>query len=68
MTNLDQAWSAWRALSRAERAQFLVLLREAYGREREARARANGGGACGERPSSLGQLALSESDIERLRA
>lgn len=47
---------------------FLVLLREAYGREREARVRAKGGDACGERPSSLGQLALSESDIERLRA
>jgi hypothetical protein len=36
MTNLEQTWRAWRVLSRADRARFLVMLREAYSREHEA--------------------------------
>jgi hypothetical protein len=52
MTNLQQAWGAWRTLSQAERARFLMLLRETYAREREAVLRRNGGGY-GVRATSL---------------
>jgi hypothetical protein len=64
MNRLELAWSAWRALPRTERAQFLVLLREQYAREREAVVRENGGGADGARVSSLGELTLTEADLE----
>src|SRR5437879_958115 len=47
MTKLDRAWWAWRAPSKTERAQFLVLLREAYGRERAAAVRKRGNAAHG---------------------
>lgn len=42
MNRLELAWSAWRALSRAERAQFLVLLREAYSRVALSSLQTNG--------------------------
>ena len=38
MTELEQAWRAWRSLSRPDRSKFLSLLRQAYAREREAAA------------------------------
>jgi hypothetical protein len=63
MNKLELAWSAWRALGKVERAQFLVLLREAYCREREVVVRANGGGAPGARVSSLRELTLSEAEL-----
>jgi hypothetical protein len=63
MNRLELAWSAWRALPRTERAQFLVLLREAYCREREAVVRENGGSAHGVRVSRLTDLTLREDDL-----
>ncbi len=45
MTKLDRACWAWRELSKADRARFLAMLREAYCREREAVVKAHGGGA-----------------------
>ncbi|MDA9503475.1 hypothetical protein XI09_01190 [Bradyrhizobium sp. CCBAU 11386] len=67
MTNLDQVWQAWRALSRADRARFLTLLREAHGRERKAVMRENGGGEHGLRVSRLADLTLTEADLQRPR-
>jgi hypothetical protein len=63
MTKLDRAWWAWRELSRADRARFLAMLREAYSREREAVVKAHGGGAQGARVSSLWELTLCEADL-----
>lgn len=36
MSALEQVWRGWRTLSRADRARFLIMLRDAYAREREA--------------------------------
>ncbi|TAI62686.1 hypothetical protein CWO89_28380 [Bradyrhizobium sp. Leo170] len=66
MTNLDRAWWAWRALSKTERAQFLVLLREAYGRERAAAIQKRGSVAHGRELSGLPELTLTEDDLRRL--
>jgi hypothetical protein len=62
MTKLDRAWWAWQALSGADRARFLMLLRETYCREREAVVKAHGR-AQGARVSSLRDLTLSEADL-----
>ncbi|MGY4287745.1 hypothetical protein ACVWXO_006965 [Bradyrhizobium sp. LM2.7] len=67
MTKLDQAWWAWRALSKAERAQFLVLLREAYGRERAAAVRKRGNAAHGRKVFCLAELTLADEDLRRLQ-
>jgi hypothetical protein len=68
MNKLEHAWSAWRALSRVDRAQFLILMRESYAREREATRRRNGGGEThGVRVSRLADLSLSEADLVRAR-
>ncbi|KWV50490.1 hypothetical protein AS156_14290 [Bradyrhizobium macuxiense] len=66
MSSLEQTWRAWRGLSRADRARFLSLLREAYSRERQATVAANGG-TRGATVSSLGELALTGADLQRLR-
>ncbi len=66
MTNLDRAWWAWRALSKAERARFLVLFREAYLRERAAAVRKRGNAANGREPLGLPELTLTEADLRRL--
>ena len=63
MNRLELAWSAWRALSRIERAQFLHLLRGEYAAEREAVRRANGRGAHGARVENLRELTLTEADF-----
>ena len=65
MNKLDRAWWAWRELSKADRARFLTMLREAYSQERETVVRANGGGAYGAMASSLGDLQLSEAALRR---
>ena len=67
MTKLDRAWWAWRELSRTDRARFLIMLREAYCREREAVVKAHGGGAQGARVSSLWDLTLTEADFRAAR-
>jgi hypothetical protein len=67
MTDLEQTWRAWRALSRADRARFLTLLRETYARERETVLRTNGGGVRGVRATSLADVLLTEADLQRLR-
>jgi len=67
MNRLEVAWSAWRALSRIERAQFLHLLRGAYAAEREAVRRANGRAGYAATVPSLGEVALTEADLQRLR-
>ena len=67
MSKLDRAWWAWRALSKTERAQFLVLLRETYGRERAAAVRKRGNAAHGREASGLSELALTENDLRRLK-
>jgi hypothetical protein len=60
MTELEQTWRAWRALSRADPARFLMMLREAYSREREMARRRNGGGEThGVRVSRLADLSLT---------
>ncbi|MGJ5049949.1 hypothetical protein ACQR09_23020 [Bradyrhizobium oligotrophicum] len=68
MTTLDQAWTAWRALNRIDRAKFLGMIREAYAREREAAAWERSK-ACG-RPVArfLGGLSLTEDDLEAAAA
>lgn len=66
MTKLDQAWWAWQALSRTEKARFLVLFREHYARQRAA-VRKNGHVAQGARVSSLTDLTLTEADLQRAR-
>lgn len=66
MTNLEQTWRAWRSLSRADRARFLVMLRETYSREREATVRANGRAGYAATVPSLGELTLTEADLQRL--
>jgi ketosteroid isomerase-like protein len=43
MTNLEQVWRQWEALSRRDRTAFLTLLRQDYARQREAVVRANSG-------------------------
>jgi hypothetical protein len=63
MTKLDRALWAWRELSRADRARFLMLLRETYCQEREAVVKAHGGGAQGARVLSLAELTLTEEDF-----
>lgn len=65
MTNLDQVWQAWRALSRVDRARFLIMLRDAYARDREAVVRQHGIGADGVRVSRLSDLSLREADLQR---
>lgn len=68
MTKLDQAWTAWQALSRTDRARFLACLRDAYAREREA--------AVWERSSARGVrvsrfsdfLSLTEADFQAAAA
>lgn len=67
MTSLDQVRQAWRALSRADRARFLMMLRDAYAREREAVVRQHGRGADGVRISRLSDLSLGEADLQRPR-
>jgi len=67
MTKLEQAWRAWRALSRPDRYRFLSLLRGAYAQEREAAQRQHGGRADGVRVTRLSDLALSEADFQRHR-
>jgi hypothetical protein len=66
MTKLDRAWWAWRALSKTERTQFLVLLREAYGRQRAAAVRKRGNAAHGREVLGLLELTLTEEDLRRL--
>jgi uncharacterized protein YjiS (DUF1127 family) len=66
MASLEQVWREWRALSRADRARFLMMLREAYGREREMARRRNGGGATHDaKVESLRDLTLSEADFRQ---
>jgi hypothetical protein len=62
-------YRGWKSLSRRDRARFLVLLREALCQEREATVvrRNGGGGAVGATASSLGELTLSEPELDRLR-
>ena len=68
MTNLEQVWRAWKALSRRDRAVFLTLLRQDYARQREVVVRENGGGAAhGVRVSRLADLSLTETDLQRPR-
>jgi hypothetical protein len=68
MTKLEQVWRQWETLSRADRARFLMMLREAYSREREMARRRNGGGEThGVRVSRLADLSLSEADLVRAR-
>lgn len=67
MTALEQVWRGWRALSRADRARFLIMLRDAYARDREAVVRQHGGGADGVRVSRLSDLSLREADLQRPR-
>jgi hypothetical protein len=66
MSDLEQAWRSWRALSRRDRSKFLTMLRTAYGREREAVIRQHAGGTIGERVTRLADLTLTETDLERL--
>jgi hypothetical protein len=66
MSDLEQAWRAWRALSRPDRYKFLSLLRGAYAQEREAVLRRHGR-ADGVRVTTLSDLALSEADFQRHR-
>ncbi|WP_454616495.1 hypothetical protein [Bradyrhizobium cenepequi] len=66
MSKLNQAWSAWLALSKTERAQFLALLRQVYGRERAVALRKRGNAAHGGEVLGLLELTLTEDDLRRL--
>jgi hypothetical protein len=66
VTKLDRAWWAWRALSKTERAQFLVLLRETYARERAVAIRKRGNAAHDKDVLGLSELTLTEEDLWRL--
>ncbi len=63
-SRLETAWRAWRSLSSVDRARFLILLREAYARQREAVLRRHGGGDA-VRASSLTDLRVSKADLQR---
>lgn len=65
MTELERAWRAWRVLSRRDRAVFLSLLRQSYAQQRAAAVWRRGGGRDG-RGSRLADVALSETDLQRL--
>jgi hypothetical protein len=66
MTDLERTWRLWKSLSRADRARFLVLLRETPCQEREATmVRRNGGEAIAATSSSLRELTLTEADLQR---
>lgn len=65
MTELERAWREWRSLSRRDRAAFIMLLRQDYAQERAAAVRRRGGGR-GRRGSRLADVALSETDLQRL--
>jgi hypothetical protein len=67
MTKLEQAWWAWRALSRTEKARFLTLFREHYARQRGMTMRKNGYAAHDVRLSNLMDLTLTEADLQRRR-
>lgn len=67
MSALEQVWRGWRTLSRADRARFLIMLRDAYAREREAVVRQHARGADGVRGSRLSDLSLDEADFQRPR-
>lgn len=66
MTELERAWRAWRVLSRTDRARFLALFRGAYAQERAEAVRRRFGRR-GERRSRPESVALSETDLRRLR-
>ena len=66
MSDLEQAWRSWRALSRPDRSKFLTMLRAAYAREREAAMRKRGNVAHGREALGLPELTLTEEDLRRL--
>ena len=63
MERVERAWEAWAALStKAERAEFLAMMRAAYARQRKAELR-----AAPDAPiSSLAQLVLTAADLAAL--
>ena len=63
MDRVERAWEAWAALStKAERAEFLTMMRAAYFQQRKAELRANGHAHDG-KVSSLSDLTLTEADF-----
>jgi hypothetical protein len=61
MNRLEVALAAWRALTKHERAQFLILHNEFYDRKRAA---ALGSNPRGGRKLSLSELTMTEADFE----
>ena len=67
MSDLEQTWRSWKALSRPDRRRFIEMLRSHCAEERAAVLRRNGGAGYGATASSLGELTLTGADIQRLR-
>jgi hypothetical protein len=61
INRLEVAWANWRALSKAEKAQFLILFSEAHARQRAA---ALGSNPRGGPKLSLAELTATEADLE----
>ena len=61
INRLEVALAAWRALTKHERAQFLILHNEFYDRKR---AKALGSNPRGGRKFSLAELTMTEADLE----
>jgi hypothetical protein len=61
INRLELAWANWRALSKAEKAQFLILFSEAHARQRLA---ARGSNPRGGRKLGLTELTMTEADLE----
>jgi hypothetical protein len=66
INRLELAWANWRALSKAEKAQFLILFSEAHARQRLA-ARGSGGRRGGP-VLSLTELTATDADLEAAMA
>jgi hypothetical protein len=61
INRLEVALASWRALTKHERAQFLILHNEFYDRKRTA---AQGSSPRGGRKLSLMELTMTEADLE----
>ena len=63
INRLEVAWANWRALSRTERAQFLILFSEAHARQRAAAVGSNPRRGTGGPKLSLTELTMTEADL-----
>jgi len=66
-SDLECTWRSWKSLSRPDRRRFIEMLRSHCAEERAAVLRRNGRAAYGATATSLGGLALTKTDLERLR-